>query len=254
MIPAPSDAYKYALCMELQSDCFRYTIVDADTKQVSFFKEVEFELYDKESLSELLSEPHFELDYKSISVSISTSRTTLVPTTVFNTSSAKAIFNLNHTEPIDNIDYSRLPALGLVTIYELPLWIKSIFIKRFLRIKVLHQSTVLLKGIFNQPTFKIRAHLLKENGLFYLLITDKGKLTYFNLFNSSEIADLVYYYLFVLDQKEIDQEKIPLHVYGLNPSHEDIREINRLLSHPVEVSTNTEENSNFMLISQLLCV
>ena len=254
MIPSPSDAYKYALCMELRSDSFKYAIIQADNKQVCFFKEVEFDEFDEASLTELLNEPYFDLEYKSVSVSVSTQRTTLVPSTVFNTSTAKDIFKLNHTEPYDNIDYTRLSVIGLVTIYEIPLWIKSVFIKRFLRIKVLHSSTVLLKGIFNQSTFKPKAHIFKENNLFYILLTDKNKLNYFNLFNSSSVADLVYYYLFVLDQKEIPVESLPVHIYGLGVAHEDVKEINGLLSDKVNIASSSEQSSNFILTNQLLCV
>ncbi len=254
MIPSPNDAYKYALCMELRSDCFKYAIVHAENRQVAFFKAIEFDGLEKSNLVELLNEDFFNLDYKSISVSVSTMRSTLVPESIFNNSAPKDIFKLNHTAPIDNIDYSRLPALGLVTIYEIPLWIKSIFVKRFLRIKILHHSAVLLKGIFNRPAFKPRAHILKEKNLFYIVLTDKNKLTYFNAFDSGKVSDLVYYYLFVLDQKEIDANTLPLKLYGLETRHEEVKEMNEILTKKAEVDISSEKSSNFILINQLLCV
>ena len=254
MIPSPNDAYKYALCMELRSDCFKYAIINAEDKQVAFFKAIEFDELEESNLVELLNEDFFSLDFKSTSVSVSTKRSTLVPESIFNSSKPKEIFRLNHLEPIDNIDYSRLPALGLVTIFEIPLWIKSVFVKRFLRIKILHHSAVLLKGIFNRPAFTPRAHIFKENQLFYIVLTSQNKLTYFNAFNSGEVADLVYYYLFILDQKEIEPDALPIKFYGLETSHEDLKEINRLLTRKVEVSLSSEQSSNFMLINQLLCV
>ncbi|MFD1553574.1 hypothetical protein DNU06_07815 [Putridiphycobacter roseus] len=254
MVPSQRDAYKYALSMELRKDGFRFAFLSAESKEVVFYKSVNFDGFDEESLMELLSEPYFKYTFSSVSLSVSTNRMTLVPEAIFNNTTPKAIFELNHTNPIDNLDYSRLPELGLVTIYEIPLWIKSIFVKQFLRIKIVHHSTVILKGVFGQPTYKAKAHIYKEKELFYLILTDKNKLNYFNLFESSEIADLIYYYLFVLEQKEINSKDMPLTVYGLESDHPAISEMNKLLADPIRMYYKEEEENKFILINQLLCV
>ena len=254
MIPSKSDAYKYALCMELRTGSFSYAIINEVEQKVVFSKKIEFKTLSNENLNRLLDAAHFDLEYKSISVSISTDRTTLVPDSIFNTSDPKDIFKLNHIEPIDNIEYARIPELGIVTIYELPNWIKTTFVKRFLKIKIVHHSSVLLKGIFNKPSKLPAAHVFKEEDLFYLVLTEQGKLNYFNLFKSSEINDLVYYYLFVLDQKELDPDTIPLHVYGIKPTNKIIGQLNNLLSKPSIVHSAENQQSHFILTNQLLCV
>lgn len=254
MIPSQSDAYKYALCMELNQTTFSCAIINTETNQTSFYKESEFDVYNSETVSQLLNETYFDLEYKSITISVATERSTLVPMSIFNSSDTKNLFKLNHLAPIDNLDYSRMAEHGLVSIYEMPLWIKSLFVKKFIKIKILHHSTVLLKGIFKQAVYPLKAHILKNEQGFYLVITEKGKLVYFNWFKVSEITDLIYYYLFVLEQKELDQKKVPLWVYGLESRDEEIDKMNELLLSKVQLHDSSELQNKFIITNQLLCV
>ncbi len=254
MIPKESEAYKYALCMELQQNGFRYAFIEPNSKEVVFYNAIEFETINESELNDLLSEPFFNFDYQSVLVSVSTPRHTIVPNAIFNASTPKEIFELNHQSPIDNLDYRRLPELGLISVYELPLWIKSVFVRRFLKSKINHHSTVLLKGVFSSSNYKPKAYVYKEANLFYLVITDKNKLVYFNLFESSEIADLVYYYLFTLEQKGYDPENVPLNVFGLDKGDADFKSLNDLLTSTLELPKKESQQNLFMLTNQLLCV
>ena len=254
MVPKASDAYKYALCMELQQNGFRYAFIEPESKAVFYYNAIEFESIDEQGLKELLSESYFDYDYQSVLISYSSPRHTIVPNAVFNASNAKELFKLNHQSPIDNLDYRRLPELGLITIYELPLWVKSVFVKRFLRSKINHHSTVVLKGIFATSQFKPKAYIYKENNLFYLAMTDKNKLIYFNLFESGEVADMVYYYLFALEQKGYDPENVPLTVFGLIEGDADFKALDELLASKIELPKKEDQRDLFMLTNQLLCV
>lgn len=254
MIPSEADAFKYALCIELRQDGFRFAFIEPKTKEIAFYKSVDFDEVKKEGLIELLDEPYFKYDFQSVSIAVSTLRHTLVPDAIFNASKDKDIFSLNHSEPIDNLDYRRLPELGMVSIYEIPLWIKSVFVKHFLRAKINHHSTVLLKGIFSKTDFKPKAYVLKENDLFYLAITDKNKLVFFNLFESAEVADLVYYYLFALEQKGYDAEKVSLTVFGLEEGDEDFKTLKDLITSPMILPPTESLQKQFILTNSLLCV
>jgi len=254
MIPTESDAYRYALCMELQQNGFRYALVEPQSKEVFYYNSIEFENANEKDLIELLEEPYFKFDYQSVLLTVSTPRHTIVPNAIFNASSPKEIFELNHLTPIDNLDYRRLPELGLISIYELPLWIKSVFVRRFLRAKINHHSTVLLKSIFVTNHFRPKVYVYKENNLFYLAITDKSKLIYFNLFESSKIVDLVYYYLFTLEQNGYEPENVPLTIFGLDKDDSDYKMLDDLLSSTIELSKKEGQQNLFMLTNQLLCV
>ncbi|MFK8045929.1 MAG: DUF3822 family protein [Crocinitomicaceae bacterium] len=254
MIPSEADAYKYALCIELLEDGFKCAIIEPKTKVVIFYNALEFDSIDEAGLKEILSEPYFKHNYKTVSISVSSSRHTIVPDAIFNASTATDLFNLNHLSPIDNLDYRRLPELGLVSIYELPLWIKSVFIKHFLRAKVNHHSTVLLKGIFSTSNYKPQAYVLKLSNLFYLAMTDKNKLVFFNAFESAAVEDLVYYFLSTAEQKGFDPAELPLTVFGLGEGDQSFKALKDLLANPVKIPESDRLQKQFILTNSLLCV
>jgi hypothetical protein len=249
-----AEAYRHAMCMELQHDKFRFSIIEIATKKSVMDKSFTLLSFNKAELVKVLDDDIFKFDFKSTSLTVSTNRQTLVPISIFNTSKPKEIFGLNHQAPFDNIDYNRIPELGIASIYELPIWIKSVFVIKMPRVKIIHTSTTLLKGIFNQPVFKGKIHVFWQNNSFYLAITSKGKLQYFNLFQSNQISDLVYHLLFVLEQKELELKEMNLHMYGVSDDWEKLTEISKLLNYKVEVSSDHEKSMNFILTSQLLCV
>jgi hypothetical protein len=249
-----ADAYQCALCMELQNDKFRFSIINIDTKKSVLEKSFTLLSFSREEVENKLNDEIFNLEFKSFSLSVSTNRHTLVPDAIFNNSNPVEIFGLNHQSPFDDIDYNRIPELGIVSIYELPLWIKSVFVKKIPRIKIIHTSTTLLKGIFNQPVFSDKIHVYWQNDSFYLTITSKGKLKYFNLFQSKEISDVVYHILFVLEQKELNLKEMKFNLYGVDQSWESVAEISELLNHKIEVDVLKEKSEYFILSNQLLCV
>ena len=58
----------------------------------------------------------------------------------------------------------------------------------------------------------------------------------------------------MLEQKEINAQEIPLLVYGLEANHSAINEMNKLLADPIQMHYKEEEENQFILINQLLCV
>jgi hypothetical protein len=248
-----AEAYRYAFCMELQNDKFRYSILDIETKKSVEEKSFTLLSFNKNELSKVLEDKLFKLDFKSFSLTVSSNRHTLVPNTIFN-GKPKEIFELNHQAPFENLDYNRIPELGIVSIYEVPIWIKSVFVMKMPRIKIIHTSTTLLKGIFSLPVFNGKIHAFWQDDSFYLALTSKGKLEYFNLFQTIEVSDFVYHLLFVLEQKELEIKDFKLQMYGLNSDDNRIATIEKLLKQKVEANVAKEKGRNFILTNQLLCV
>lgn len=249
-----SEAFKHALSMELQNDTFRFSILDIKTNKSVMEKSITLLSFNKEELNGIINDEIFKLDYKSISLTVSTNRHTLVPVSIFNNSKPKDIFALNHQAPFDNIDYNRIPELGIVTIFELPLWIKSVFVIKMPRVKIIHTSTVLIKAILKKSAFAPKVHVFWQDNSFYLIITSNGKLQYFNLFQGNEITDLIYHILFVLEQKELILKEMKLHFYGVKSDWTELEKISKLLNHKIEVASEKENAENFILTNQLLCV
>ncbi len=248
------EAYQHALCMDLTGDRFQFSIVDPKLKKILHFEEHIVSEFTKDSVAKLLENEILKHDFGTYSLSAGSVRNTLIPVDLFSYSKPAEIFRLNYPLPIDNLDYNRIPELGIVNIYEFPLWIKSLFVIRFPRIKLLHRSTVLLKGVFDQPVYSPKIHLFIENEQFYMLMTDRSKLIYFNRFDYKELADLVYYVLFVLEQKELDQSKFDLLVYGVPVDWGQKKSLQGFFSAKVKIADKKELGKDFILAKQLLCV
>jgi len=247
-------AYQHALCMDLRHDKFTVAVVHKATKKIvdqKVFTDFEFS---RAGLDKILADDFFKPEFADFILTAGTIRNTLIPTGIFNVSKPAEIFKLNYTEPIDNLDYNRIPELDIVNIYELPIWIKSAFVIRFPRVKMLHRSSVLLKGIFDQPTFSPKAHLFIEEGSFYLFMTEKSKLQYFNRFDYKSLADIVYHVLFVAEQKNIQPENLHLHLYGVSSKWSALNEFSGFFKNSPVVSDEVEKGEYFMLAKQLLCV
>jgi hypothetical protein len=248
------DAYQHVLCMDIRQDGLTYGIYKKSSGTLYKHKEINFQAFEREHIQSLMTDEEFTFDYDSLVLTAGGLRNTLIPVDLFNHSKADQIFKLNYPEPIDNLDYNRIPELGIVNIYELPLWIKSLFVIKFPRVKIVHPVTVLLKGVFNQPTFSPKIHVHMDKESFYLLITAKGKLQYFNRFDQAAVADMVYHILFVLEQKEMDQKKMDVMVYGVSQDWEQRDEFQGFFANPVKISDKKEQAEHFVLSSQLLCV
>jgi hypothetical protein len=248
------EAYQHALCMDLTTDKLRCAFVHTSTKKIT--SSLQFDLHDfsREGIQDFLKEDYFSFDYSTISVSAGSRRNTLMPFDLFNHSKAEDIFALNYPKPFDGVDYNRIPELGIVNIYEFPVWMKSLFVIRFPRIKLLHRSTVLLKAVFDQPTFSGKVHLLIEKEQFYMIIVHKSKLLYFNRFDIKAFSDLVYHLHFVLEQKELDTSDFDFRLYGVNEDWEHLKEFTSLCPGKVKLDKAPESSSDLILAKQLLCV
>jgi hypothetical protein len=249
-----AEAYQHVLCIDLQVDKLRYAILSKDRKKIVHLKEVEITDYSREGITPLLEDEVLKYDYSGMAVSAGGVRNTLIPVDLFNHSKAEDIFALNYPKPFESIDYTRIAELGIVNVYELPTWIKSMFVIKFPRIKLLHPTTVLLKGVFDQPTFRPIIHIHIEKDGFHLFLTDKSKLVYYNRFDQSSIADMVYHILFVLEQKELEQKDMNIAVYGVPHDWDKLDEVQGFFANKIKISEEKEKSSHFILSKQLLCV
>lgn len=251
MSVAKSAAFEHILCVNIHLTQLEFVVVNRSSKKVADIQKYQLDSFDQESLSEKLSHAFREWEFDAFCATIGQSRNTLVPVELFNHSKAADIFKLNFSEPHENLDYNRIPELGITNIYEVPLWMKSQLIRNFPRIKMVHPVTVLLKGIFDAPTFKPKMHLYIDDQSFYFFITEQSKLQYYNQFDYTNLADMVYHILFVLEQKEYDQENIVLHLYGKNENWETLPELQKFFKNQIKIEAKFE---HFLSIKQLLCV
>ena len=248
------DAYQYTLCIDVTPGQFRFSILNPKSKKSLHSESIALENFTKEALKVHVQSDYFDCEYENVVVSYGGERATLIPVDLFSHSSPKDVFKLNYPTPIDNLDYNRIPELGIVNIYEMPLWIKSVFVLKFPRSKFVHRTSVLLKGVFDQPTFAPKIHVHLDVNHFHLAITKKSRLDYFNRFEYKELADLVYYILFVLEQKEYDQSDFEILIYGVPSGWSDKKWFQSFFKAKLKIADSPELSEDFCLTKQLLCV
>ncbi|MEX1001668.1 MAG: DUF3822 family protein [Crocinitomicaceae bacterium] len=248
------EAYRHVLCMDLQPDKLRFAALSKTDRSITDLQEIELTAFDRESIAALMTDEKLSFDYDGFVLTAGGKRNTLIPVDLFNHAKPAEVFSLNYPEPFDNLDYNRIPEVGIVNIYELPLWIKSLFVIKFPRVRIVHPVTVLLKGIFDQSIWPKKMHLYLEKEIFYLFITEKNKMIYFNQFDFNNLADMVYHLLFVLEQKEIPQDEIALHLYGVGKNWEPLDELQTFFAKPIQLDVKKEKGEHFILSQQLLCV
>ncbi|MBK7129801.1 MAG: DUF3822 family protein [Crocinitomicaceae bacterium] len=247
-------AYKHVLCMHVTSTEVHAAAVERASKKIAEYRYFPLNKYERAETDLVFSDPFFKHAYEDIVTTAGTKRSTLIPTGIFNVSKPAEIFSLNYSAPHENLDYNRLPELDIVNIFEIPLWLKTSLVMKFPRVRVLHPATVMLKGIFDQPAFHPRIHVYVQQDFFWMFITSKNKLEFFNRFDFGALSDIVYHMLFVMEQKGIEAEAAKIHVYGVETNWKDLNEFSSFFKSPVTISDQAENGQHFILAKQLLCV
>lgn len=200
------------LAVEINTGAVRFSKLNG-----SFVNSIhEFEFVDrqdyryKEQLKQFIEEAGVkEIDFETFSVSWSGNQSTIVPVSVFNESSAEAIFNLCFSEKNNqgDVDYNRIMEHNVANIYSIPLWIKSFFVINFPRVVIQHSGSFALRGIFSGSTFKLKSFLLLQQDFFTLIIVKHNELQFYSSFEYTTIEDVIYYLSFTLQQKELNEEE-----------------------------------------------
>lgn len=164
----------------------------------------------KESLLQFLKEKNLaELQVDDVSVSWVSPNATLVPTAIFQSGSAEAIFSacFNKQVAANDIDYNRLTESAVVNVYEIPMWVKSFFVVRFPRVNILHEYSHLIKGLFHNGAFKLQIQASIHPEQLSLLIVKNNELLFANSFEVNHHNDVIYYLSFVVQQLKLGEQE-----------------------------------------------
>jgi hypothetical protein len=248
------------LAIELSPSSVRLTSLNSG--QVSAIHSFDFsEKQDfryKEQLDQIFEEsglknsPHDEY-----TVSWTSEKTTLVPGNVFGETDAESVFRLcfgNQTASQD-IDYNRIPEAGLINVFEVPYWVKSYFVLRHPRSIIQHESTMVLRNLMQNPAYRLKILLIPYEKHFLLTLVKDGKLQFYSVFDYQQAEDILYHFMFTLQQKELLQEGDLIWVNGLGANSalkeafiEQYQRVSELKK--IQLSFNQE----FILNSHKLCV
>ncbi len=211
----------------------------------------------KKKLASIFDELDLKDEYAEYSMAWATPKQTLVPLSVFNESSSEAIFNLMFGEEFDSktIDFNRLMELNMVSVYEIPDWVKSFFIRRFPHIIFKHEHAMTLRALFQKKTFNRNIVVCCCDNYMNICIISKNDLTFSNSFEFQTEEDILYHLLFVIEREGLTDEEGEINfLYVDAQTKNKAEEVKRQLSQlrpfkKIKVNTITSK-----LKLQTLCV
>jgi hypothetical protein len=172
----------------------------------------------KLKLNEFFNEKGFNKDYAEVSAAWSTPQHAIIPLGVYNESSKEALFNLLFEQEEENtkLDFNRLMELSLVSIFEIPDWVKSFLVINNPRVMLKHEHAIFLRAIFQANTFKRTVFLSLCDNYLNIAIVYHNELRFSNSFEYLNLDDLIYYFLYVLENQQLIEEKVIVEGYYIN--------------------------------------
>jgi hypothetical protein len=250
---------KVHLAFELTSHSF--TISEIHEQEVNILTHCVFnsssEREMKQEMQLAMSAIPMTQEYEFQTLSWVSKQCTLVPTSIFKASSIASIYSLCFTkEAITNdLDYNTIGEGNCVSIFEIPLWLKSFFVIRYPRIIIQHAMTNLVRSMLDTGK-GTNIHLSLFKDTFYLGIVKNNELLLTNVYEYTNEDDLLYFVSFAIQQNEISFDKGKIHLHLSQEADEEL--INKFYSKWNSMSnfkTYTFQHSpNSLLKQQLTCV
>lgn len=142
---------------------------------------------------------------------------TLVPTTLFDEENLSDYLIFNHTlnDP-DQYKYhfDKLESFDAVIVYAIPRGLEFLLKAKLPAFQQYHFATPLLEALGLQQKTKEDFCIHIQKSRFDLIYIIDNKLHFFNSFAYESAEDFIYYLLYVMEQLQLDREKINLHLSG----------------------------------------
>ena len=244
------------LCFELGRNHLTFAEIDASNKdliRLEFFPLTTGanEAKKEEVISILSSHKLLNFD-GNISLSYTGHRTTLVPQFIYGDTNAKDIFNLCFSTSNEIIEHKRFFEQQLINVYEIEEWIKRLFVMRFPLINIQHETTHILRGIFNQGSFEPAIHIVPNHDYFSLIAVSKNNLDFFNVFEYTNPTDIIYYIMQVWEKYSDSKKSVAVNWHA-NKEDDAFLEFKALLEKIKPLSSFTFSFQH-KIKHQLLCV
>lgn len=213
----------------------------------------------KEELESHLNNSEFlTSEFDNYFLSYSSNQSTLVPNNIFAESSAKSIHklcfgNINSTA---EIDYNRIAEVGVVNVFSIGQWIKRFFILKYPRINIQHEGSFIVRNMLNKNSFKLKIVISLHSGYFQLSIVQQSKLEFYSFFDFQNDEDILYHLMFVLQQKEMLNEKGRIELIQFSNKHDDlIEKLQKNITRIKEIKQlEVKKVDSYIQKAQLLCV
>ncbi|MFZ4400438.1 MAG: DUF3822 family protein [Bacteroidales bacterium] len=194
-------------------------------------------------------------DFLKVFISYKNDTATLIPSKLYDvTQISSYLKNSDSDTPDSSILSDFIKEIDAYNIYSFPKSIEEIILKKFTNSYIIHHSTNLIQGIYNNLSLKNEIDTFFVNicnNEFDLIVISNSKLLIYNSFKFKFKEDFLYYLLFSLKQINSNPSNIKLNLIGKIAGESSIHQI--LLKYISEVNfcTNSiSENLNNLLMDQ----
>lgn len=197
-------------------------------------------------------------DFANVTLAWCHPQSTLVPASVFSESNPTDIFTLcfGSDAASGTIDHNRIFELSVVNIYAIPDWIKSLFVIKYPHIVLQHAGTHQVRESVGSNAFYTKSSLVIHEDYFRITVAKHNNLEFYSSFSFQSAEDIIYHLNFVLQQKELINDKGSIEISwaagGQKSICEAVKDGLKDILHLKNM--NIELKEAFLTKSQLLCV
>jgi glutaredoxin-related protein len=210
------------LSIRLSIDKFKYTTFDPFQENIATIADWELNpsLSLTANLKKFLHEEDDFNNYKQVNVMLESSRYITVPIELFDDEQTELLFYHNITKHENEIIlYNILQSINSVVIYSLDTSAHHLLITKYPEVKFYVHVSPLLE-YFSAKSHQgnnRKMYVNLRNEAIDIFCLDHGRLLLANSYDCREIADRIYYILYIWKQLNLDQERDEILFYGNMP-------------------------------------
>ena len=232
---------------------FSFWIADSATKtdKVSHFKVTHFNLWETEIIKELEVNLRLKRNFDEVKVAFISSFFSLVPKD-YAAENPEVLLNFSEAEFEDNQLIHSVSEAEFSFVYGT----SSVLIKKlkeqYGKVQFFHSGEVFLKSIENGlPT---TVHLNLNQHQLEIAVTSESKVLFYNLFETPTGEDILFFTLFVMEQLELDTNKVVVKTYGeLMPETKVFQILRKYVRHVSAASKDEAFLRHFTIYSISKC-
>ncbi len=213
-------AHRYRLLIEITNDGATVVVLNQGSDKFILLRDYQFNIEERNrNLEDIFSSDEFlsHVNYKSVTVSIVSPKTTLVPSPFYDSNESRKLLEFNHTLKASDVIYCNyVRSFDLHNVFAVPKDLDELLKSNFKNFNLLHAATPFMEGVhleyLNMALTSLFVNVSKK-GL-ELMATNGKQLLFYNNFNYETMEDFAYYMLFVAEQLRINPELNPVTLSG----------------------------------------
>lgn len=256
------------LSLYIDNEVFEYALIKAGSKEVATIVSVSLaSLSVNKSNADKVK--HLILHHKlnsmekvNVFISLGNSTYTIVPSVFAVKGNEASLLNFSNTKNADVVRNEKFKDMQFI--YGADPELISLLEKEFKNAVIRHSGSAAIELFFSNPSLKNADVWINIEAASFELLAGKGKkLLFYNRFDFSGNEDVLYYLLFMMEQYQLDSEKIRLYLSGNieagNSLYNLLKKYIRHISFAVnavrfaDAEWKLPEHACFTLLNQHLC-